>query len=169
VTLTIRRALWWALTIVLAVFVVGVTIFGAVKLATNAQPKTNPADSQQSRQEVLDVATSSVLKLLSYNPDNVDTSLHDAVNLTTGAFRDTYTKLIEETVIPGAKQRQITATATVPAAAIESLTVESASLLVFINQSVTVPPGEPTETASSVRAGLVKQNGSWLVAQFDPL
>jgi Mce-associated membrane protein len=57
----------------------------------------------------------------------------------------------------------------VPAAAVESLTANSASLLVFINQTVTVSPDQPTQTASSVRVGLVKQNDTWLITQFDPV
>jgi hypothetical protein len=52
---------------------------------------------------VLDFAETSVTKLLSYNPDNVDATLHEAQALTGGAFRERYSGVINETVIPGAE------------------------------------------------------------------
>ena len=45
------------------------------------------------------------------------TELHAARDLLTGDFRDSYTSLTNDVVIPGAKQKQISAVATVPAAA----------------------------------------------------
>ena len=164
-----RRVLWWALTAMLVVSILGATAFGGVQMFRHGLPGINAENSQDSRQEVLDVAVSSVPKLLGYTPDNVETTLREARALTTGEFRDSYTELTEETVIPGAKEKRITSVATVPAASVESLTADSALLLVFVDQTVTVPPEEPEETASTVRVGLVRQDDVWLIDQFDPL
>jgi Mce-associated membrane protein len=88
------------------------------------------------------------VKLLSYSPDNVESQLTSAATLTTGAFHDSYTRLIEDVVIPGAKEKTITATAVVPAVAVESLTATTATMIVFINQTVTVGSATPEDTAS---------------------
>ena len=60
--------------------------------------------------------------LLSYQPDTVDKDLGAARDRLTGAFKDSYTQLIHDVVIPGAKKQRIAAVATVPAAASVSAT-----------------------------------------------
>ncbi|WP_445169952.1 hypothetical protein ACTXG7_11930 [Mycolicibacterium sp. Dal123E01] len=132
-------------------------------------PAPAPADSTQARQVVMDVAKTSVVKLLSYTPENVDTTLNEAVALTTGEFRDSFTQLIRDVVIPGARQKNITAISTVPAVAVESLTADTAKLIVFIDQTVTTGSAEPELIPSSVRLRLENVNGAWLVATFTPL
>jgi Mce-associated membrane protein len=72
-------------------------------------------------------------------------------------------------VIPGATQKQISAVATVPAAASVSATENHAVVLVFVNQTVTVGTGAPTDTASSVRVTLDKVADRWLISGFDPV
>ena len=72
-------------------------------------------------------------------------------------------------VIPGAKEKQISAVAEVPEAASVSADPGRAVVLVFVNQTVTVGNGAPTATASSVRITLDKVGDSWLISQFDPV
>lgn len=114
-------------------------------------------------------AKDSTIALLSYTPDKVDQQLGDARNLLTGEFRDSYTSLTNDVVIPGAKQKQISAVATVPAAASVSATPQKAVVLVFVNQTVTVGADAPTDTNSSVRVTLEKVGDRWLISSFDPV
>ena len=166
-----RGALWWTLIAVLVVGVLGAGGFGAWQVVRHAAKAVQvaPADSAQARRVVLDAAKTDAVKILSYTPDTVEANLTDAAKLTTGDFHDTFTKLVDETVIPGAKSKSITSVATVPAAAVESLEAESATLIVFVNQTTTVPPADPNNTASTVRMKLQKVNGDWLIAAFDPI
>jgi Mce-associated membrane protein len=162
-----RRVLWWLLTVVLLVGVVGAAGFGGWQAAQAVRGA--PADSAQARQVVVDVAKSSTIKLLTYTPDTAEVQLHDATKLLTGDFLKSYTELINNVVIPGAKNQKISATATVPAVAVDSLATDAATLIVFVNQTVTIGSGEPSNTASSVRITLQKINGDWLMARFDPI
>ncbi|WP_082162028.1 hypothetical protein [Mycolicibacterium chubuense] len=114
-------------------------------------------------------AKDSTIALLSYTPDKVDQQLGEARNLLTGDFRDSYTSLTNDVVIPGAKQKQISAVATVPAAASVSATPQKAVVLVFVNQTVTVGADAPTDTNSSVRVTLEKVGDRWLISAFDPV
>jgi Mce-associated membrane protein len=84
-------------------------------------------------------------------------------------FRDQYTKLITDVVVPGAKQKHISAIATVPAAASISATANEAVVLVFIDQSIVIGTDAPTSTSSTVRVTLNKERGRWLITQFDPV
>lgn len=117
----------------------------------------------------MQAARDGTVALLSYTPDKVEQQLGAARDLLTGQFRDSYTSLTNDVVIPGAKQKQIAAVASVPAAASVSATPEKAVVLVFVNQTVTVGNDAPTDTNSSVRVTLEKVGDRWLISEFDPV
>jgi len=119
--------------------------------------------------EATKAATGGTIALLSYRPDSVEKDLDAARNRLTGPFLSAYTKLTHDVVIPGSKQKQISAVATVPAAATKSATAGHAVVLLFVDQTVIVGKDAPTSTASSVRVTLDKVDGRWLISQFDPV
>jgi Mce-associated membrane protein len=126
-------------------------------------------EAQAARAESVRAATDSTVALLSYQPDTVEKDLDAAKSRLTGTFLTAYTSLTHDVVIPGAKQKQISALATVPAAASTSATANHAVVLLFVNQTVIVGQSAPTSTASSVRVTLDKVDGRWLISQFDPV
>ncbi len=119
--------------------------------------------------ESVQAAKDSTIALLSYKPDTVEQQLGAARDRLTGDFRDSYTSLTNDVVIPGAKQKQIAAVATVPAVASVSANPNHAVVLVFVNQTVNVGQDAPTDTASSVRVTLDKIGDRWLISKFDPV
>ncbi|MDT5338425.1 MAG: Mce-associated rane protein [Mycobacterium sp.] len=121
------------------------------------------------RSQSMQAATAGTIALLSYTPDKVDRQLNDARGLLTGEFLDSYTSLINEVVIPGAKQQQISAVATVPKAGSVSADPRHAVVLLFVNQVVVVGSDAPTNTASSVRVTVDKVGGKWLISEFTPV
>jgi Mce-associated membrane protein len=121
------------------------------------------------RDESIKAAKDSTIALLSYKPETVEQQLNAARDLLSGDFRDSYTSLTNDVVIPGAKQKQISAVATVPAAASVSANPRHAVVLVFVNQTVIVGQTAPTDTASSVRVTLDKVGDRWLISKFDPV
>jgi Mce-associated membrane protein len=130
---------------------------------------TSARDAQVARVESLRVASDSTVAMLSYKPDTVEKDLGAARDRLTGNFKDSYTSLINDVVIPGAKEKQIAARANVPAAASVSATENHAVVLVFVNQTVIVGNDGPTNTASSVRVTLDKIGGRWLISDFMPV
>ncbi|BBY39994.1 hypothetical protein MMAN_41280 [Mycobacterium mantenii] len=119
--------------------------------------------------ESVAAAKDSTAALLSYQPDTVDKDLGAARDRLTGTFKDSYTQLTHDVVIPGAKKQRISAVATVPAAASVSATPQHAVVLVCVDQMVTVGNDAPTETASTVRVTLDKTGARWLISSFDPI
>lgn len=126
-------------------------------------------DSGIARIESVSVAKDSTIAMLSYQPDTVEKDLGAARDRLTGTFKDSYTQLTRDVVIPGAKQKHISAVATIPAAACVSATPTHAVALVFVNQTVVIGTDHPTDTASSVRVTLDKIGGRWLISGFDPV
>jgi Mce-associated membrane protein len=107
--------------------------------------------------------------LLSYRPDTVEKDLSSAQDRLTGTFRDSYVSLIHDVVIPGAKQKQISAVATVPAVGAVSATQNHAVVLVFVNQTIIIGTDPPGNTASSVKVTLDKIGTRWLISGFEPV
>jgi Mce-associated membrane protein len=107
--------------------------------------------------------------LLTYHAASVDKDLSGAGDRLTGDFKDAYSSLIRQVVIPGAKEKHISVVAKATAAASVSATESHAVVLVFVNQTVTIGEGAPTDTAPVVRVVLEKVNGRWLVSHFDPV
>jgi Mce-associated membrane protein len=119
--------------------------------------------------ESVAAAKDSTVALLSYQPDTVDKDLRAARDRLTGGFKDSYTQLIQDVVIPGAKKQNISAVATVPAAASVSATPNHAIALLFVDQTVAVGNDAPTGTSSIVRVTMDKTGGRWLISAFDPI
>jgi Mce-associated membrane protein len=126
-------------------------------------------DAEVARSESVQAAMDSTVAMLSYRPDTVEQNLAAARDRMTGPFRDSYSSLTHDVVIPGAKQRQISAVATVPAAASVSATASHAVVLVFVDQTTIIGNDPPSDSASSVRVTLERVHDRWLISQFDPV
>jgi Mce-associated membrane protein len=119
------------------------------------------------RSQSVAAARDSAIAVLSFRFDSVDQDVATARQRLTGRFRDVYTKVTQQTLIPDAKERHVTATATVPAGAPESTTENHAVVLLFVNQTVRIGDSRPADSASSVRVTLDKIGERWLISGFD--
>ncbi|MGA5542460.1 hypothetical protein ACPCIR_11460 [Mycobacterium sp. NPDC051198] len=126
-------------------------------------------DAQSARIESVKAATETTVQMLTYHPETVENDLAAARDQMTGAFRDSYTKLTSDVVIPGSKEKHISAIATVPAASSVSASSDHAVVLVFINQAIVVGDDPPSNTASSARVTLDKVDQRWLVSDLTPI
>lgn len=121
------------------------------------------------RIESVAAAKDTTVALLSYKPDTVEKDLGAAEERLTGTFKDSYTQLTHDVVIPGAKQKHITAVATVPAVASVQATPNHAVVLLYVNQTTIIATDAPTDSVSIVRVTLDNVHGKWLVSEFDPI
>lgn len=126
-------------------------------------------DADLARVSSLQAATEGTVALLTYQAKTVDTDLATARDRLTGPFRDSYTSLIHDVVIPGSKQQNISTVATVPAGASVSASTTHAVALLYVDQTTTVGTAAPTATASSVRVTLDKVGTRWLISGFEPV
>ena len=119
--------------------------------------------------ESVAAAKDSTIAILSYQPETVEKDLAAGSDRLTGKFKESYTQLIHDVVIPGAKKARISAIATVPAAASVSATPKHAVALIYVNQTVTVGNDVPADSASAVRVTMEKSGNRWLISAFDPI
>lgn len=121
------------------------------------------------RTESVAAARSATETILSYKAGSVEQDLGAARDRLTGSFLDSFTDLVNKVVIPGAREKRISAAAKVSAAASVSASAKHAVALVFVNQTVVTGGGAPSGSASSVRVTLDKVDDRWLVSGFDPV
>lgn len=123
----------------------------------------------QARIETVQVATDGAVALLSYDAMSVEAQLVAARERLTGPFRDDYTALTHDVVIPGSQEKDISSVVAVPAASSVSATADHAVVLVFVNQTITIGADPPTSSTSCVRVVLDRVDGAWLISAFDPV
>jgi len=119
------------------------------------------------RSQSIVAARDSAVALLSFRFDTVDRDVAAARERLTGEFRDIYMQRTQEELIPNAKERHVSATATVPEAASQSAAHNHAVVLLFVNQNITIGNAAPADATSSVRVTLDKIGERWLVSGFD--
>ncbi len=118
----------------------------------------------------LDAAKSGTVALLSYSPETLDKDFAAAKSQLTGDFLSYYTQFTEQIVTPAAKEKSVKTTASVVRAAVSEIQPDSAEVLVFINQTTTSKENpDGAFAASSVKVGLKKIDGAWLIQSFDPV
>ena len=115
-------------------------------------------------------ARDSIVEILSYQPATAQQSLEAAArDRLTGKFLDDYTQLIKTVVLPEAVGKRITATASVPAAAVVSADSHHVVVLAYVDQVMAVGSAAPSQTNSAVRVTMDNLDGRWLISGFDPI
>lgn len=163
-----KRRISWPRALVYAVLP-GLALLLAIAAGLLTWQDVSTGKSRTAAIESVAAAKDATIGLLSYRPDSAEKDLDSARDRLTGSFKESYTQLIHDVVIPGAKQKHISSVATVPAAASVSASGNHAVVLLFVNQTTVVGMDPPTDSSSSVRVELDRINGRWLVSGFDPI
>jgi Mce-associated membrane protein len=128
---------------------------------------TSIRDADLARSQSIVAARDSAIALLSFRSDTIESEVEAARERLTGGFLETYTQVTREVLIPNAKERHVSAAASVPAVASVSATGNHAVVLVFVDQMVKVGNFPPADSSESVRVTLDKIGDRWLVSDFD--
>lgn len=164
-TAHMRRVNW--LRVLVYGLLPGLALLLAVAAGLLKWQDSSVRDGDIARSQSIQAARDSAIALLSFRPDTIDKDVAAARDRLTGGFRDTYTQVSREVLIPNAKERHVSAVAGVPAAASVSATQNHAVVLVFVDQTVTIGDSPPTDASSSVRVTLDKSGERWLISGFE--
>ncbi|MFC7449122.1 twin-arginine translocation pathway signal [Rhodococcus daqingensis] len=133
-----------------------------------AQYRPDQRVDDRARVEVQQAAADGAKALLTYTPETVFADMVAARELLTGEFKDYHDRLAQGVIVPAATDKKITATATVTATGLTSLTDDSAEVLVFLDQSTTSAAEQaPVDTTVGAEVTLQKVDGRWLISEFD--
>lgn len=148
--------------ILLIALIIAVGLLG-VRIHSNDQIAAAKASALAASNDI-------VPKLLSYRFDSIEKDLGDASNALTGDFKDQFVSLTQQTIIPSAKQASIVTATTVAGTSVVSASADSATVLMFLNQSTTSSDApNPKLDSSRVRVQMHKVGDEWLIANLEPV
>jgi len=152
---------------VLALIVLGsLSVLGGLYWFSYRPDRAVDADAAKA---AITAASDGTIAILSYSPDTLDRDFSSARSHLTGDFLSYYDQFTQQIVAPAAKQKAVKTTAVVLRGALTDFRPDSATVLLFINQSTqSRDRPEPATTSSSVLVTLTKADGKWLISQFNP-
>ena len=162
----VRRWAKYASIALLCLLFVVVLVVGWFQLSTYLDDR----QTADARTAAVDAASVQVVDMLSYDYETVDTTLPKAADGLTGDFRDEYLKLVQDAIIPGAKEKKLTVKVSVQGAAVISASPDSVDTLMFVNQVTTSSENPQAVTSGSrLRVSMHQVDGRWLVSQLTPI
>lgn len=124
---------------------------------------------QQARSELPDLAKDQVAKVFGYDYQTVERSLTDAYTLLTPDFRKEFEDRATKEIIPQARDRQVVSQANVVGVGVLAAHRNSASVLVFMNRTVTDKSKQPIYDGSRLQVDYQKIDGKWLIQYIKPI
>jgi Mce-associated membrane protein len=122
------------------------------------------------KRAVVAAASDGTVALLSYSSDSLDKDFAAARSHLAGDFLSYYDQFSQQSVAPVAKQKSMKTAARVTGAAVTELHPDSATVLVFVDQSTTTKDTpQPLLAVSSVLVHMNRINGTWLITKFTPV
>ncbi|OJZ75534.1 mammalian cell entry protein [Mycobacterium paraffinicum] len=115
------------------------------------------------------LATKEIPEVFAYDYQTVERSLSDAYPLLTPDYRQEFRKSANAQIIPEAKKREVVVQASVVGVGVMSAKRESASLMVYMNRTVTDKSRQPLYDGSRLRVDFKKVGKQWLIAYITPI
>jgi Mce-associated membrane protein len=162
---TAGRYLKVALIAAAALFVGAAAFAGA-----SVQPYLADRAMADTKFAIAETAANAITTLWTYTPDDMDKLPERSAKYLGGDFANEYRRYIDAIVAPN-KQAQISNNTQVMGAAIESLTGNEASAIVYTNSVATTPvtKGAPSLRYISYRLAMKRQGADWLITRMSPL
>jgi len=125
------------------------------------------AAAEDNRAPAVTAAKARLERVLSYRFGTIEGDMVAAKAATTGEFGQQFATAADQVITPAARQAEITTTATVVSAAVESAGQDSVAILAFVNQTTTTKDKpQPSTTALRLRVTLDRADGHWLISRL---
>ncbi len=116
------------------------------------------------------LATEQIPKVFGYDYQTVERSLTEASTLLTPDYRREFEERAAKDIIPAARERQVISQAhAVGAGILGGAQRDSASVLVFMNRTVTDKSKQSVYDGSRLRVDYQKIDGKWLIRYIAPV
>ena len=154
-----------ALTALLAVGFVGLAAVGGW-LYWN---RVELLGEQTTRAEVAPLAATQIPQVFGYDYQTVERSLNAVYPLLTPAYRKEFQDRAVKDIIPAARERQLVSQANVVGVGVLSAQRNSASVMVYMNRTVTDKSTQPVYDGSRLKVDYQKIDGKWLIQYITPI
>jgi Mce-associated membrane protein len=124
---------------------------------------------QAARAALPPLATQQIPEVFAYDYQTVERSLGIAYLLLTPAYRQEFEKSANEKIIPEARKREVVVQASVVGVGVMAAQRNSASVMVYMNRTVTDKSRQPLYDGSRLRVDYQRIGGKWLINYITPI
>lgn len=125
--------------------------------------------AQAAEAELPALAIQQIPRVFGYDFQTVERSLSEAATLLTPDYRREFEDRAAKDIIPQARERQVVSQAHAVGAGMLSAQRDSASVLVFMNRTVTDKTKQPVYDGSRLKVDYQKVDGRWLISYITPI
>lgn len=115
------------------------------------------------------LAAREIPQVFGYDFQTVERSLTEVYPWLTPDFRQEFQKRVNAQIIPEAKKRELVVQANVVGVGVMAAKRDSASVMVYLNQTSTDKARQPMYGGSRVRVDFKKIGPQWLIAYITPI
>ena len=115
------------------------------------------------------LAEQQIPKVFGYDYQTVERSLNEVYPWLTPDYRREFEDRANKNIIPQARERQLVSQAHVVGVGVMTAQRTSASVMVFMNRTVTDKSKEPVYDGSRLRVDYQKIDGKWLIQYITPI
>ncbi|MDT5218620.1 MAG: Mce-associated rane protein [Mycobacterium sp.] len=124
---------------------------------------------QAARAVLPKLAAKEIPQVFAYDYQTVERSLTEAYPLLTPEYRAEFQKSANAQIIPEAKKREVVVQASVVGVGVIAARRNSASVMVYMNRTVTDKARQPLYDGSRLRVDFKLVSGKWLIAYITPI
>jgi Mce-associated membrane protein len=124
---------------------------------------------QAARAVLPKLAAKEIPQVFAYDYQTVERSLTEAYPLLTPEYRAEFQKSANAQIIPEAKKREVVVQANVVGVGVIAAKRNSASVMVYMNRTVTDKARQPLYDGSRLRVDFKLVSGKWLIAYITPI
>jgi Mce-associated membrane protein len=124
---------------------------------------------QAARAALPKLAAKEIPQVFAYDYQTVERSLTEAYPLLTPEYRAEFQKSANAQIIPEAKKREVVVQASVVGVGVIAAKRNSASVMVYMNRTVTDKARQPLYDGSRLRVDFKLVSGKWLIAYITPI
>jgi Mce-associated membrane protein len=124
---------------------------------------------QAARAVLPPLAAKEIPQVFAYDYQTVERSLDATYPLLTPGYRREFEKSATQQIIPEAKKRQVVVQANVVGVGVMAAQRNSASVMVYMNRTVTDKSREPLYDGSRLRVDYQRVGGKWLINYITPI
>jgi Mce-associated membrane protein len=131
--------------------------------------RTELRSEQATRAELAPLAAKQIPEVFGYDYQTVERSLNNVYTLLTPDYRREFEDRATKDIIPQARERQVVSQANVVGVGVLAAQRNSASVMVFMNRTVTDKSRQPVYDGSRLRVDYRKVDGKWLINYITPI
>ena len=154
-----------ALTVLLAMGLVALSGMGGWLYWNRVEMR----GEQATRAELAPLAAKQIPQVFGYDYQTVERNLNEVYPLLTADYRREFEDRATKDIIPQARERQLVSQANVVGVGVLTAQRNSASVMVYMNRTVTDKSKEPVYDGSRLRVDYLKVDGEWLIEYITPI